>query len=185
MVSFQGQIKSRYSYHALTWWLSVDDFVDVLSCNGIFVVSLVSNLFFLREFIWERVRCIRSYFWNLLACSLAKRVEVRLFDNENKESNFFNMSLKTSITFEFSLQRTNLFFYIGFSKPCPSLPLPTRWCDSCPQHETWELAITFDIPGDLVTSWKKASAKNFNAVSHNRAPLEVLFSNLEHGGPRR
>ena len=29
---------------------------------------------------------------------------------------------------------------------------------------------------------EKASAKNFNAVSHNRARPEVLFSNLKHGG---
>ena len=32
---------------------------------------------------------------------------------------------------------------------------------------------------------EKASAKNFNAVSHNRARPEVLFSNLKHGGPWR
>ena len=32
---------------------------------------------------------------------------------------------------------------------------------------------------------EKASAKNFNAVSHNRAQPEVLFSNLKHGGPWR
>ena len=32
---------------------------------------------------------------------------------------------------------------------------------------------------------EKASAKNFNAVSHNRARSEVLFSNLKHGGPWR
>ena len=30
---------------------------------------------------------------------------------------------------------------------------------------------------------EKASAKNFNAVSHNRARPEVLFSNLKHVGP--
>ena len=32
---------------------------------------------------------------------------------------------------------------------------------------------------------EKASAKNFNAVSHNRARPEVLLSNLKHGGPWR
>ena len=32
---------------------------------------------------------------------------------------------------------------------------------------------------------EKASAKNFNAVSHNRARPEVLFSNLKHGGRKK
>jgi len=64
--------------------------------------------------------------------------------NDNKGNNFFNMTLKTIITFEFSLQRRN-FFCIGFSKPWSSLPLRMRWCDSCPQHETWQLAMTFEF----------------------------------------
>ena len=76
------------------------------------VVSLLSNLYFLREGL-AHLRKGYVYAWLLLKClciSLAKCVEVRLIDNENKESNFFNMSLKTNITSEFSLQRTNLFF---------------------------------------------------------------------------
>ena len=76
--------------------------------------NIPSNLHILREFIWEWVMCMHYYFWNPLACSLAKCVEVRLFDNENKGNNLFNMTLKTVITFEFPLQRINLFLTLDF-----------------------------------------------------------------------
>ena len=47
--------------------------------------------------------CIITFEISLHACSLAKCVEVGLFDVENKGSNFFNMTFKTITTFEFSL----------------------------------------------------------------------------------
>ena len=84
----------------LTCLSSVDDFHRhaVLQWNP-FVVSLLSNQYFLLELIWELVTYMHYYFWNLFACSLAKCVEVRLFDNKNKASNFFNMTLKNNYYF--------------------------------------------------------------------------------------
>ena len=126
----------------LTWWLSVDYFRwrAVLQWNP-FVVSLHSNQYFLRELIWEWVTCMHYHFWNLFACSLAKCVEVRLFDNENKASNFFNMTLKNNYYFWIRFATKKPFFFRkGFSKPFANalvwLLSPT-W--------TWQLAMTFEF----------------------------------------
>ena len=102
----------------LMWWLSVDDFRwrAVLQWNP-FVVSLLSNQYFLRELIWELVTFMHYHFWNLFACSLAKCVEVRLFDHENKAGNFFNMTLKNNYYFWILFATKKPFLYIGFSKP--------------------------------------------------------------------
>ena len=100
----------------LTWWLSADDFRwrAVLQWNP-FVVSLLSNQY-LRELIGELVRCMHYHFWNFFACSLAKCVEVRLFDNENKASSFFNMTFKNNYYFGI-LFATKKSFFLQFFKP--------------------------------------------------------------------
>ena len=76
-------------------------------------------------------------------------------------------------------------------KPCGWLPFNS--CDyswTCSQS-FFCLELQVEEPsGSILSRWsddvtKKASAKNFNAVSHNRARPEVLFSNLKHGGPWR
>ena len=51
----------------------------------------------------------------------------RHMEIRDKRSSFFNMTLKTIITSEFSLKGRNL-FCIGFSKPWPSLPLQVHRC---------------------------------------------------------
>ena len=84
----------------LTYCLAMESFLGIITFESVLTrVSLIL------------VRCMHYCFWNLFACSLAKCVEVRLFDNENKGNNFFNMPLKATITFESSLQRRNLFLH--------------------------------------------------------------------------
>ena len=84
-----------------TYCLAMESFLGIITFESVL----------LTRFNLRLVRSMHYCFWDLFACSLTKCVEVRLFDNENKGNNFFNMPLKTITTFESSLRRRNLFLH--------------------------------------------------------------------------
>lgn len=156
--------------HTLTSTTSV----DVLSFNGTDrgVITFQSVLLTRRTRSFEKGLCVCMITFEMslhLTCEMCWSTTI---DNENKESNFFNMSLKTNITSEFSLQRTNPFFYIGFSKPCLSIPLRMRLCDSCPQHETWQLAMTFEFTF-VASEWLASFQSGFTYPTRREKSLET------------
>ena len=151
----------------LTGWLSVDDFCLAMeSFRGVITFQSV---------LLTRVH-LRMVFYGLRVFIITFEISLHahlrnVLKYENKRNNFFNMTLKTIITFEFSLQRRN-FFCIGFSKPWSSLPLRMRWCDSCPQHETWQLAMTFEFTF-VASEWLASFQSGFTYPTRRAKSLET------------
>ena len=117
----------------LTWWLSVDDLCLAMeSFRGVITFQSV---------VLTRVHLRMGYVYALFLMKPPCMLTCEMCWSTKTKETISLIRLWNPLLLLNSLCNEETFFYIGFSKPWPSLHLRMRWWDSCPQHETFNQAL--------------------------------------------